>query len=85
MLHNFLRKRVPTYVCHSKIDSENIRQGTFREGDWRQTSAPLVSLQRSSNRQRNEDGNTVRNKFMDYFNSVGHVSYQDRMIDVVPP
>ncbi|CAF4948165.1 unnamed protein product [Pieris macdunnoughi] len=84
-LHNFLRKRVPTYICHSNIDSENIRQGTFREGDWIQTSAPLVSLQRSSTRQRNEDGNIVRNKFMDYFNSVGPVSFQDRMIDVVPP
>lgn len=84
-LHNFLRKRVPTYISHSNIDSENIRLGTFREGDWRQTSAPLVSLQRSSNRQRNEDGNIVRNKFMDYFNSVGRVSFQDRMIDVVPP
>ncbi|CAB3244946.1 unnamed protein product [Arctia plantaginis] len=83
-LHNFLRKRVPTYICHSNIDSENIRPGTFREGDWRQISAPLVSLQRSSNRQRNEDGNIVRNKFMDYFSSVGYVSFQDRMIDVVP-
>lgn len=84
-LHNFLRKRVPNYITRSNIDSENIKEGTFHKGDWRQTTEPLLTFQHSSNNQRNEDGNIIRNKFMDYFNSVGSVSFQDRMVDVVPP
>lgn len=78
-LHNFLRNRTPNYISHCNMDTDN------RDG----TNDSLISLEHSSfeNQQISqpiEDGKIIRNKFAVYFNTVGSVSFQDRMIDVGP-
>lgn len=44
----------------------------------------LVSLEQCSVRERNEEGNNVRNIFTNYFNEQGRVSFQENMMRVIP-
>ncbi|CAK1595740.1 unnamed protein product [Parnassius mnemosyne] len=74
-LHNFLRKQTLSYIAPRDIDTENTKNFTFHKGDWRNNTEGLSSLQRTSENQRNSDGNEVRNTFMNYFSSVGCVSF----------
>lgn len=83
-LHNYLRKQEPGYLTRKWIDHENTSQGSIRQGDWRKHTDGLTSLKNTSKSQRNEEGNQVRNTFMNYFNSVGRVAFQDKMINAVP-
>lgn len=83
-LHNYLRKQEPGYITRKWIDHENTSQGSICQGDWRKHTDGLASLKNTSKSQRNEEGNQVRNTFMNYFNSVGRVAFQDKMINAVP-
>ncbi|KAF9419132.1 hypothetical protein HW555_004217 [Spodoptera exigua] len=74
----------PDYITRKWIDHENTSQGSIRHGDWRKHTDGLTSLKNTSKSQRNEEGNQVRNTFMNYFNSVGRVAFQDKMINAVP-
>ncbi|KAF9411110.1 hypothetical protein HW555_009972 [Spodoptera exigua] len=71
----------PDYITRKWIDHENTSQGSIRHGDWRKHTDGLTSLKNTSKSQRNEEGNQVRNTFMNYFNSVGRVAFQDKMIN----
>lgn len=82
-LHNFLRKKSPGYISEGIVDNEDIDNLTFRQGDWRQ-NGNLASLEETSLRQRNEEGNNVRNAFTNYFNSDGTVSFQEEMLRIIP-
>ncbi|CAK1598760.1 unnamed protein product [Parnassius mnemosyne] len=82
-LHNFLRKQTLSYIIPRYIDRENTKNFTFHKGDWRNNTEGLSSLQRTSENQRNSEGSEVRNTFMNYFSSVGCVSFQEKMIEIV--
>lgn len=82
-LHNYLRKTTPSYVPRNFVDRENTKKSTFRKGHWRNNTDGLTPLQHVNNSQRNNEGNDVRDKFMNYFNTEGKVSFQDKMANVV--
>lgn len=82
-LHNYLRKKSNTYMTDSCVDVENTNDLTFRPGDWRKQNFELVSLVQINEKQRNDEGNEVRNKFMAYFNGQGSVSFQEDMLQVI--
>lgn len=82
-LHNYLRKSVPRYIPSKFVDREDITKASFLKGNWRNITDGLTPLQHISDSQRNTDGNEVRNKFMQYFNDEGRVSFQDKMINAV--
>lgn len=72
-LHNYLRTKSKNYITKTCVDAENINDSTFRYGDWREETTGLVSLAQISEKERNNEGNNVRNKFTTYFN--GHGSF----------
>lgn len=83
-LHNFLRSHIigrTLYVPENSLDVEDIQVGTIRLGEWRQESAaafvPLIH--QSGNRHANA-ALRLRNDWCNYFNSIGTVPWQDRMV-----
>lgn len=82
-LHNYLRTKSNTYMTDSCIDTENTNDLTFRPGDWRAECFELVSLAQRNEKQRNDEGNDVRNKFKAYFNGQGRVPFQEDMLQVI--
>lgn len=83
-LHNYLRTKSKSYITKTCVDAENIHNSTFRIGDWREETTGLVSLSQISEKERNNEGNNIRNKFTTYFNGQGRVSFQEDMLRVVP-
>ncbi|XP_046977381.1 putative nuclease HARBI1 [Vanessa cardui] len=83
-LHNYLRKKRSRYVHNKFIDRESISKTLFSRGAWRQETPALVSLEKCNERQRNVEGNNVRNTFAHFFNHEGSVSFQNEMINVIP-
>lgn len=83
-LHNYLRRKSKSYITNNCIDTENIIDSTFCFGDWRKETEGLVSLADISEKERNNEGNSVRNKFTNYFNGQGRVPFQEDMLKVVP-
>lgn len=85
-LHNYLRTKSKTYMTDLCVDVENTNDLTFRPGDWRSRAEnfQLMPLAQRNEKQRNDDGNDVRNKFMTYFNGQGSISFQEDMLQVVP-
>ncbi|KAF6215676.1 hypothetical protein GE061_000007 [Apolygus lucorum] len=49
--------------------------------NWRDEQ-PMTPMSNSTPRQRNEEGNRVRDVFKEYFTTVGEVSFQERMLNV---
>jgi len=79
VLHNVLRKKSSTYYTSAKpIDSEDIDSGNIIQGQWRQIGE-MVPLQVTSS-YTPRDAKLVRDKFKQYFNSEGKVSFQENMI-----
>lgn len=76
-LHNYLRKKSSTYYASGNhIDMEDT--GNIIQGQWRQIGE-MVPLQRSSG-YTPQNAKLVRDKYEEYFNSEGKVSFQDKMI-----
>lgn len=77
-LHNFLRRKSPTYITVRGVDHEN-SDHTVTEGEWRLEQNELDGLQI---RGRNSDdiAKRVRNIFTDYYSNEGQVEFQYNMI-----
>lgn len=80
-LHNFLSKKTKNYITNNCVDREDFESATLRGGVWRQEQTLLDVNQR--NQSNTEEGKTVRNTFKDYFNDIGSVDFQEKMINVL--
>jgi len=79
VLHNFLRKKSSTfYTSANHIDSEDTESGNIIQGQWRQIGE-MVPLQQSSS-YTPQNAKLVRDKYKEYFNNEGKVSFQEKMI-----
>lgn len=93
-LHNYLSTNNRKYINKRSLDIENVPESSFEPANWRkktdnkniewQETHPLVSLRPLKKNQRNEQGTQVRQSFTNYFNNEGVVSFQERMMSVVP-
>lgn len=81
-LHNFLKIKSSTYLTENCIDTEDTNNLTFRQGDWHKINS-LIPLEQCTIRERNEEGNNVRNMFTNYFNGQERVSFQENMMRVI--
>ncbi|XP_008181021.1 uncharacterized protein LOC103308774 [Acyrthosiphon pisum] len=79
VLHNFLRKKSSTfYTSANHIDSEDTESGNIIQGQWRQIGE-MVPLQQSLS-YTPQNAKLVRDKYKEYFNNEGKVSFQEKMI-----
>lgn len=82
-LHNFLSKKSKNYITNNCVDREDFESATLRGGLWRQEQTLLDVNQCNQYQSNTEEGKTVRNIFKEYFNGVGSVDFQERMINVL--
>uniref|UniRef100_A0A5G3JZG2 DDE Tnp4 domain-containing protein n=1 Tax=Xenopus tropicalis TaxID=8364 RepID=A0A5G3JZG2_XENTR len=81
VLHNFLRKdNHASYAPVSMVDHEDIQAGTIVPAEWRNESNRLLQLQSSQSRNTSNDAKTNRENYVQYFNGVGKVDWQFRMV-----
>jgi len=78
-LHNFLSKKSKNYITNNCEDREDFESATLRGGLWRQEQALLDVNQCNQYQSNTEEGNI----FKEYFNGVGSVDFQERMINVL--
>ncbi|KAE9523848.1 hypothetical protein AGLY_015736, partial [Aphis glycines] len=81
-LHNFLRKKSNNYKTNDCVDTENLENGTFKEGDWRREET-FLNVNQNNQRYTTEEGKMIRNIFKDYFNGIGSVHFQETMINAL--
>lgn len=83
-LHNFLRRRSPSYLTPSSVDFEDTTTGQLTEGEWRQCVRELLGLRqiRPDRAGREESlANVVRNTYKSFYNNEGSVAFQEQMIN----
>ena len=75
-LHNTLRtKSSESYTPHGSVDNET--KGTAIEGTWCECSTPnLAFLQNENIGRQSLVAKKIRQKYCDYFNGSGHVTWQ---------
>lgn len=77
-LHNYLAKENAAYL-HRAIDIENIENRTIIPAEWRSHNTELRNLE-ITNARPTRNAISIRNIFMEYFNTVGRVEWQESMI-----
>lgn len=82
-LHNFLRKKSKNYLTPACVDYEDVQEYTFRKGNWRESDPLMPSNQAESSEMDTDEGQRVRTTLMEYFNGVGKVDFQDKMVDII--
>ena len=76
-LHNFLREKLPQlYTPSGSLDREDLESGKIIPGDWTEMQSISVSSSNNYTRRAKE----VREKFCEYLNTVGKVSWQEKFI-----
>lgn len=83
-LHNFLRSKVLgrlLYTPEGMLDTEDIHSGEMQLGDWRKEPVGGMNnlVHQGGNRHANKAIN-LRDEWCIYFNDIGAVPWQDRMI-----
>lgn len=82
VLHNFLRRKYSTtYTPNSTLDYEDTVEGTLTLG-LRVDSTNLLQLDRGHYRNISYDAKMTREEFLNYFNSEGAVSWQNKMCNI---
>ncbi|XP_018401801.1 PREDICTED: putative nuclease HARBI1 [Cyphomyrmex costatus] len=83
-LHNMLRSKVvgrAMYTPPSFIDEEDIMSGEIRPGNFREESTNgLINLNNQEGNRHANSAILLRNKWCNYFNAEGAVSWQERMV-----
>lgn len=80
-LHNFLRRRSKkNYITETSVDYEDIVNGTLTPGEWRQSGNLLSLDRRSSTKNARNSAKEVRNKYKNYYTTIGKTSFQENMI-----
>jgi len=81
VLHNFLRRHSSHYANNLTFDVENSTSHDIKPGSWRQDASQIMTpLQNGSNKNATIDAKENRNKYMEFFNGIGQVSWQEEMI-----
>jgi len=69
------------YTPPSLLDIENVMTGEFRRGDWRcENASGIVNLIHQGGNRHTNTAIALRNKWCEYFNTVGAVAWQERMV-----
>lgn len=81
-LHNFLRKRSKAnYISDQFVDRADFSNGSILSGEWRQQSgSTMTNLEKTKITNANFTAKNVRETYKKFYNTVGSVSFQDRMI-----
>lgn len=83
-LHNMLRSQSigrAMYTPPSFLDGEDEMSGEFRRGDWRAENARgIINLAHQSSNHHANAAIVLRDRWCDYFNTVGAVPWQERMV-----
>lgn len=81
-LHNFLRSSVIGRGLYAPENVEDVQIGTIQFGERGQESATaFISLaHQEGNRRANNAALRLRDKWCNYFNTIGSVPWQDRMV-----
>lgn len=81
VLHNYLRKTSKSYITPSSLDAEDLSNFKIIEGDWRRdTHNSLVPLQQNPTKNVPLEAVNNREKYLEYFNGVGEVNWQNDMV-----
>ena len=71
-LHNFLREKLSQlYTPSGSLDREDLESDKIIPGDWRTSGTEMESVSISSSNNYTRSAKEVREKFSDYFNTVG--------------
>lgn len=81
VLHNYLRKKSPTYLTPSSVDWEDVSSEQLVEGEWRQHVRELLGLQSLRKGPQETLAEVFRGYYKDYYNNEGKVEFQERMIN----
>lgn len=60
-LHNFLRKKSPSYITSNCVDWEDTARGQINEGEWRRSVRELLGLKRKQDGKEPSIASAVRN------------------------
>ncbi|KAJ8940774.1 hypothetical protein NQ314_010584 [Rhamnusium bicolor] len=74
-----MRKKSPSYIQHHNIDIEDPKTGKIQHGDWR-GATELTSLAVSTQKSLYRKAKNVRNKYKEYYNSLGAVDFQHKFV-----
>lgn len=80
VLHNFLRRHSTRYTNNLTFDRENPITHDIEHGSWRQNAQIITPLQNISNRNSTIEAKENRQKYLEFFNGIGQVTWQDDMI-----
>lgn len=83
-LHNFLRSSIigrTLYTPENTLDVEDVLIGRIQPGEWRQEPATAFAplIHQGGNRHANA-ALRLRDEWCYYFNNIGTVPWQDRMV-----
>lgn len=82
VLHNLLRLKVSSrYIPAGSLDREDKRTGEIRTGDWRDYRNGFVNFKKTPYKSANV-AKEVQKRFCTYFNTVGAVSWQNKMCNL---
>ncbi|XP_069597387.1 uncharacterized protein [Ranitomeya imitator] len=77
VLHNFLRRRDATaYSPPQYVDSVDPANGDITQGEWRLDEHRVSGLENLGSGRNNDDATNCREKYCDFFNGPGAVSWQ---------
>ncbi|KAM4015345.1 uncharacterized protein ACNLHF_002001 [Anomaloglossus baeobatrachus] len=81
VLHNFLRRRDTDSYCPSGfVDTVDLTSGEVLLGNWRSDGPAIAGLEPCAHGRNPDDAKTCREKYCDYFNGPGAVSWQHQII-----
>jgi len=78
-LHNFLLTigKQNSHYCPASYRDRLLPNGKYVQGSWRKENVNLAPLEPRQNQNSREDAEEVRQKFVDYVNNEGAVTWQD--------
>lgn len=83
-LHNMLRSQSigrAMYTPPSFLDREDEIAGEFHRGEWRMENARgMINLNHQGGNRHANQAIALRDRWCDYFNTVGAVPWQERMV-----
>ncbi|XP_069608213.1 uncharacterized protein [Ranitomeya imitator] len=81
VLHNFLRRRDATaYSPPQYVDSVDPANGDITQGEWRLDNHRVSGLESLGSGRNNDDATNCREKYCDFFNGPGAVSWQHQQL-----
>lgn len=79
VLHNYLITKSARYSHPESFDRE-MENGCILPGEWRDTSTTLPTLNSRGSNSYSRDAKEIRDSYREYFNTLGQVSWQEKII-----